>query len=128
MADLFIKRTSPPNFFVSVIITASKLLAVFLLTFCVVCGGLGRGVAKGYYDPTPELNTKEIDDQALTSFIYDMNGSLITAYKGSENRVWASIDEIPEMLQKAFVALEDARFWTHNGIDLKRIAARLSQT
>jgi penicillin-binding protein 1A len=122
LRDLFVERSASPNFFVSVIITTSKLLTVFILTFCFVCGGLVLGVAKGYYDTTPELNTAEIDDQALTSFIYDMNGELITAYKGSENRIWAGIDEIPKMLQNAFVALEDARFWTHNGIDVKRIA------
>ncbi|MGI5899301.1 MAG: transglycosylase domain-containing protein [Christensenellales bacterium] len=118
---IFVKRKAPSNFFISVIITTSKLLTVLVLTFGIAAGGLLLGIAKGYYDTTPELDTNRIDDQALTSFIYDMNGDLITAYRGSENRVWAGIDEIPEMLQDAFVALEDARFWTHNGIDIKRI-------
>ncbi len=122
---VFVKRKAPSNFFVSVIITTSKLLTVLVLTLGIAAGGLLLGIAKGYYDTTPELDTNRIDDQALTSFIYDMNGDLITAYRGSENRVWASIDEIPEMLQDAFVALEDARFWTHNGVDIKRIFGAL---
>ena len=118
---VFVDRKTPPNFLLSVVITTAKLLAVLVITAGVAGVGLLLGVAKGYYDTTPELNVTQIDDQALTSFIYDMDGELITAYKGSENRVWASIDEIPETLINAFVALEDARFWTHNGIDIKRI-------
>ena len=37
------------------------------------------------------------------------------------NRVYKSIDEIPKDLQNAFVAIEDSRFYEHNGIDLKGI-------
>lgn len=118
---LFQSRKKPPNFFLSVVLTSFKMLCIVICVLGVSVGGLVLGMAKGYYDTTPELNTAEIDDQNLTSFIYDVNGELITSYRGSENRVWASIDEIPKMLQNAFVALEDARFWTHNGIDLKRM-------
>ncbi len=40
-----------------------------------------------------------------------------------ENRVWVSYQDIPEQLINATVAIEDKRFWTHRGIDLKRTAA-----
>ena len=123
--SIFASRKRPANFFLSVIVSTTKLLMVLVLCVAIAGGGLLLGVAKGYYDTTPELDTERIDDQALTSFIYDMNGDLITAYKGSENRVWVGIDEIPEALQNAFVALEDARFWTHNGVDIKRIFGAL---
>ena len=52
-------------------------------------------------------------------------GNLITDYKGTENRVMVSIDTMPQRLRNAFVAVEDARFYTHNGVDLKRIAGAL---
>lgn len=42
-----------------------------------------------------------------------------------EKRYWASIDRIPAFLQKAVVAVEDARFYEHNGIDLRGIARAL---
>ena len=67
------------------------------------------------------LDLAAIDDQAQTSFIYDANGSLITEYRGTENRIMVSIDTMPLTLQHAFVAVEDARFYTHNGVDVKRI-------
>jgi len=39
---------------------------------------------------------------------------------GTENRVWVNIDEIPKNLQHAFVAIEDQRFYTHSGVDIRR--------
>lgn len=39
---------------------------------------------------------------------------------GSENRIWANIDEISPYLQNAFVAIEDQRFYKHSGVDIKR--------
>ena len=42
-----------------------------------------------------------------------------------EKRYWVSIDRIPAFLQKAVVAVEDARFYEHNGIDVRGIARAL---
>ena len=41
---------------------------------------------------------------------------------GTENSQWASIDEIPDNLENAFIAIEDKRFRTHSGVDWKRTA------
>lgn len=41
---------------------------------------------------------------------------------GTENRIWANIDEIPKNMQHAVIAIEDERFYKHNGVDLKRTA------
>ena len=62
-----------------------------------------------------------IANQDRTSFIYgyDKNGKLIELFKlhGVENRVWVSIDEMPDDLINAFIALEDKRFNNHKGVD-----------
>ncbi len=39
----------------------------------------------------------------------------------NENRIWAEYDRIPQDMKDAFVAIEDERFYSHNGYDLKRI-------
>ena len=44
-----------------------------------------------------------------------------TLAKTGANRIYASLDQIPIELQHAFVAIEDERFYKHNGIDLQGI-------
>ena len=59
--------------------------------------------------------------QSKTSIIYayDKNGGLHELEKlhGVENRIWVSLDQIPYNLQKAYIALEDFRFYEHDGVD-----------
>ncbi len=120
--NMFTSRKHAPSFIIGILLTSFKLLLIVI--FMMGAAGFGTliGVAKAYMDTTPNLNTSEIENQAETSYIYDCNGDLITAYTGSENRDWASIDEIPEMLQNAVVSIEDVRFYFHSGVDLKRLA------
>ncbi|MBQ9263520.1 MAG: transglycosylase domain-containing protein [Clostridia bacterium] len=118
---IFKPRNRKPSFILAVIVNSFR--ALVLLVLLLGLSGLGAvvGVAKAYMETAPTLDLAAIDDQAQTSFIYDANGNQITDYKGSENRIMVSIDTMPLMLQHAFVAVEDARFYTHNGIDVKRI-------
>ncbi len=118
---IFKKRTRKPSFILGVIVNAFRALIIMIL--CVVLGGMGlvAGIAKAYVDTAPELDLAAIDDQAQTSFIYDSAYNLITEYKGTENRVVVSINTMPPDLRHAFVAVEDARFYTHSGVDVKRI-------
>ena len=114
-------RTRKPSFILAVMVNSFRMLILLILILGLAGVGAVVGVAKGYMETAPSLDLAAIDDQAQTSFIYDANGTLITEYKGSENRIMVSIDTMPLSLQHAFVAVEDARFYTHNGIDIKRI-------
>ena len=60
-------------------------------------------------------------ETAQSSRVYDRNGTLITELRGEQNRTDVGIDEIPELVQNAVVAIEDERFWDHAGVDLKAI-------
>lgn len=119
--SIFKPRVRQPNFILSVLVNAVRILAVLVLVGGLALVGAVAGIAKGYVETAPTLDLAALDDQAQTSFIYDANGNLITEYKGIENRVMVSIEAMPTYLQQAFVAVEDARFYTHDGIDLKRI-------
>lgn len=60
----------------------------------------------------------------LTSFIYvdDGNGNW-TEYSqlhGTENRVWVDYNDIPKNMRNAMVAIEDKRYWDHEGVDWYR--------
>lgn len=123
--SIFKARTKKPNFVLSVAATTIRLS--FVLALCVALALLGAvvGIAKAFVDTAPTLDLAALDAQDKTSFIYDSLGNLITDYKGTEDRIMVSIDEIPEMLQNAFIAVEDARFYEHNGVDVKRIVGAL---
>lgn len=120
-SGLFRPSLRKPNFVLSVAVGVVRvaLLAVLLAG----AAGLGAllGIAKGYVETAPELDLAALDGQAQTSFIYDCNGELITEYKGTENRVMVSLAAMPLNLRNAFVAVEDARFYSHNGVDVIRI-------
>ena len=119
--NMFETRRHQPGVIIGVILTSFRLILVAM--FIVGAAGAGAlvGIAKAYMETTPTLDTGKIEDQSQTSYIYDCNGNLITAYTGSENRDWATIDEIPKQLQEAVIAIEDVRFEYHNGVDVKRL-------
>ncbi len=60
----------------------------------------------------------------LTTKVFDINGKLIYEF-GEEKRVFLPLEEIPQFLRDAFIAVEDKRFWTHWGIDAIRLLGAL---
>lgn len=63
-------------------------------------------------------------DMRLSSTIYyaDKYGNLVEyeQFKSSEKRIWVDIENVPKDMQHAFVSIEDERFYSHGGVDLKR--------
>ncbi|MDD3212679.1 MAG: PBP1A family penicillin-binding protein [Eubacteriales bacterium] len=118
---LFKPRLSKPNFILSVLVNTVRLIIIVVVLAGLAGAGAVIGIAKAYMETAPTLDLAKLSDQDKTSFIYDANGNVLTDYKGTENRVMVSISEMPTNLQHAFVAVEDARFYTHNGVDFKRI-------
>ncbi|MBE0601462.1 MAG: PBP1A family penicillin-binding protein [Firmicutes bacterium] len=122
---IFKPRRAKPNFIFSVLVNAVRIVLVLGLLAILAAGGALIGIGKAYVGTAPTLDLALLSDQAKTSFIYDSDGVLITDYKGTENRVMVNIYQIPEKLQYAYIAVEDVRFFTHNGVDFKRILGSL---
>lgn len=114
-------RRATPNFIFSVLVNAVRIILVIVFLAALAAAGAVIGIGKAYVGTAPTLDLALLGDQDKTSFIYDSEGNLITDYKGTENRVMVNIYQIPEHLQYAFIAVEDVRFFTHNGVDFKRI-------
>lgn len=117
---IFKPRETEKNFLLSVVFMTVRMLFFVVLLIGLSCTGLVVGVAKAWIDTTPDLDLEAIGAQAQTSFIYDSEGNLITEFSGTENRIYVEIDEIPENLINAVISVEDARFFEHHGIDIKR--------
>ncbi len=122
ITSLFKPREKKPNFILSIILNVIKLMFVVVIVAVSVGFGSVIGVANAYLETTPELDTGKIEDQNLTSYIYDQSGNLLATYSGKENRDWAYIEDIPTDLQNAVIAIEDVRFYDHTGVDFRRLA------
>ena len=86
-----------------------------------VCGGLG--VVKGVIADSPDVSSVNIAPSGYATIIYDANGREMQKLVSSNaNRMAVSIDKVPQILQDAVVAIEDERFYEHNGIDPRGIA------
>ncbi|MDO4572846.1 MAG: transglycosylase domain-containing protein [Clostridia bacterium] len=118
---LFKERTRPHSFLLGVLFTSLKLLVFAFLVVCFIGLGLAVGVAKAYVETTPSLDVAQLTISDRTSFLYDRNGDLITSIADVEYRDWVDIENIPDMLKNAFIAVEDVRFYKHSGVDFKRL-------
>ncbi len=121
---LFRKKTARPRRRIR------KLRLLALLTVLLIVGsvsfsfGLIRAVAAeidtGKLDPQRQLNNQ------ANGYIYDKDGKRILAVlRGSEARTLISYDQIADPMRHAIVAIEDRRFWEHDGIDLRGIGRAL---
>ena len=126
--ELFVERRGNRSFVLATLFTTLKVMAVMVVLLGCAGMGLLMGVAKAYIDTTPELDTSQITKSDKTSYIYDKDGNLITTFAGMEYRDWADIDEIPDMLKNALIAIEDVRFYKHDGIDYKRLFSAVVNT
>ena len=89
-----------------------------LLLLVVTIISLGVGILRGLIDSAPDIPDVNIMPLGNASFIYDADGNELQKLTGAGgNRISISIDEIPLNMQHAIVAIEDERFYEHNGID-----------
>ena len=73
-------------------------------------------------ETAPSIDTINVIPDGYATTILNSKGKTIQTLVGKEaNRQYATLDTIPKHLQNAFVAIEDERFWVHDGIDLQGI-------
>ena len=101
------------------------LLKIALAMFLILCFAgfaVGIGFVRGAIDAAPSLDILDVQPQGYASQIYDADGNLMqTLVMEGSNREEVSFDQLPDDLVNAFIAIEDSRFYEHNGIDLKGI-------
>lgn len=98
-----------------------------ILTFAAVtvavagmCAGVG--LFMGVVDTAPDISNVDVAPAGYSTTVYDSEGNQVTKLVAeNSNRVYVKLDKIPLDMQHAFVAIEDERFYTHNGIDIKGI-------
>ncbi len=99
-----------------------KAMLVLFLAIIVLGIGAGFGALKGILDDTPEVNAKDLIPKGYQTTLYDQDGKELKVLASFDaNREYVYYDDMPENLVNAFIAIEDQRFWEHNGIDVQGI-------
>lgn len=100
-----------------------KSMLLLLLVIGIV-GIIGAGfLFKQIIDDAPKITADDVRPSAYTTTAYadDEKTVLDTFVDAGSNRVYTSIEEIPDYLENAVIAVEDSRFREHKGIDPKGI-------
>jgi penicillin-binding protein 1A len=96
------------------------LICILAVGVAGLCAGVG--VVKGVIDNAPPVESINVIPQGYKSVMVDSQGNqMAELVEAGANRVWVDIEDVPEHVKNAFVAIEDERFYDHNGIDLKGI-------
>ena len=103
-------------------VTFFKALLLLFLAVVILGGSTAFGVWKGIIDSAPSIDELDATPTGYQTIVLDDEGNKISTLVASgSNRKYVTIDQIPQDLQDAFVALEDMRFYEHSGIDIRGI-------
>lgn len=99
-----------------------RVTFIALIAVLAIGGCMGIGAMRGLIDDAPDISEVNIVPVGEATFVYDSNGNQLQKLTAPDsNRMPVTIDQIPLDLQHAVVAIEDERFYEHNGIDIKGI-------
>ncbi len=99
-----------------------KTIFLTILLALFIAAGLGAYYVKNVIEDAPKLDETAVSPSQAATYIYDQNGQRVQKLTLPEaNRDLVTLDRIPLDLQHAFVAIEDERFYEHNGIDVRGI-------
>ncbi len=103
-----------------------RVIILFFLSLFIIGSALGLGLLFAVVKTAQPINAASIQNMLdESSFIYDSNGNLIEKVHGSNYRTIVSLEKIPKDLQEAVISIEDERFYSHPGVDIKRIGGAL---
>lgn len=95
---------------------------ILIITALLVFSFSMMGITRGLFDSAPAADELEIIPEGYATTILDSHQKQIQTLMGSDaNREYVALTEIPLCVQQAFIAVEDARFYEHHGVDMKGI-------
>ena len=114
------KKTKIKN---KVNLSALKIVMIAIILIFAIGGAAALGVAKGIIDSAPDISKIDVVPTGYSTTVLADDGTtqIATLVGSGANREYVTLDRIPKHMQQAFVAIEDERFYEHNGIDLQGI-------
>ncbi len=108
-------------------LSKKRLILLSILTVFVLGSGTALGIVLSIAAKAPQFNPRILTNTDQSSIIYDKDGNQIGVIHATQNREDATSKQIDAnpLIKKAFVAVEDTRFYDHIGIDPIGIARAL---
>ncbi|MDR1687542.1 MAG: transglycosylase domain-containing protein [Clostridiales bacterium] len=102
------------------------LIFRILLAVVLVVGFAGGGAVLGAYlailnDTPTDFEYFVIEPTKYSTKIVDKDGREVGSFKGEEDRESAAFEDVSQNFKNAIIAIEDERFYSHNGIDVRSI-------
>ena len=105
-----------------------KICIILFLLLCVIGAGIVAGMFFGLFGDDFEITKEELQIGTANSVVVDQNGAVIANLSGDEKRKIITLEDMSQYLPKAYVAIEDERFYSHSGVDFKRTAGAILNT
>ena len=118
------RKHKKSNIIVKILIASIVIILISSITSFVAFSGLSlmvAGVILDFFSDLPDLEDFSPTENALTSRIYAADGTLIATFHGEENREIVALEQVPQNLKNAVIAIEDERFYQHTGVDIEGI-------
>ena len=100
------------------------MIILFLLAIIAVTW-LFSGIKYGWYEDGIDISKEDLQIKVSNSVVVDKNGEILADLSGDEKRKIISLEDMADYLPKAYIAIEDERFYKHKGVDLKRTAGAI---
>ena len=104
-------------------LSALQIALIAFVVIIVIAGSTALGIVKGIIDSAPDISHMDVIPTGYSTTVLADDGvtQIDTLVGSGANREYVTLDQIPLHMQQAFVAIEDERFYSHNGIDLQGI-------
>ena len=105
-----------------------KICIILILLLCVIGAGIVAAMFFGLFGDDFEITKDDLVIGSANSVVLDKNGAEIANLSKEQQRKIISLDEMADYLPKAYVAIEDKRFYDHSGVDWKRTLGAIGNT
>ena len=119
--DFFTKGKYGEKLYSRIWLYVLRIACILVLTAAFAVAGLGLGAFFGMLKDVPDINLGSLGIDEYTTTFLDQDGNQVAKLNTATQRTHVSIDDMPQYMLDAVVAIEDSRFYSHNGIDLEGI-------